>query len=478
MIWSSYPNIRQDKQVVFTIFLFFYTELDFSERVCIVPPEQRKLLPQKLFCISIQSENIYIIQGDIMSRTPMHFGHYDYAGFSAFIMYSVCSFSIPLMIVTMGKDLNFPIDAGGMAAGGLLHVFRSTPMIVSLLICSFFAAKFGKRRSLGYCLALFGTGILCCAFTTQYWMLLPCLVFVGFGEGVCEGLLTPFIQDLHPDAPERYVNFSHSCWSIGIVVAVLLVGGLLTLGVNWRLVLGLAGCLTLLSSLAFLWKENPKRKYPESSRKPDIRQLWEQTKLIVKQKRFWLCSAAMFFGAGGEFGLTFWAPAYIELTFQTSVFVAGLGTGCIAVGMFLGRTGFGYLAKPENLLRINLGAALSTIPLTLLLVLLKPGIFPDWITFILLFILLFLCGIGIAPYWPTTQVYGVINLPDCDSTLLYVYYSMLGIPGCGFFSWFMGFIGDRFGLTGTLLVVPGCLLLFSAVTFYECWIRRKKEKTA
>ena len=30
------------------------------------------------------------------------------------------------------------------------------------------------------------------------------------------------------------------------------------------------------------------------------------------------------------------------------------------------------------------------------------------------------------------QVYGVTRLPQCDSTMLYVYYSGMGIPGAGF----------------------------------------------
>ena len=83
---------------------------------------------------------------------------------------------------------------------------------------------------------------------------------------------------------------------------------------------------------------------------------------------------------------------------------------------------------------------------------------------------------GIAPYWPTTQVYGVSHLPDCDSTLLYVYYSALGIPGCGVFTYLMGFAGDRFGLRGTILVVPVCLLLFAGIIFYECWIRSEGKR--
>lgn len=418
----------------------------------------------------------YSWKGFFIGREPLKFGRYDYAGFSAFTMYSVCSLAIPLMIVAMGKSLNFPLDGGGMAAGGTLHMVRSIFMIASLLVSGVITARYGKRFTVGGSLIFFGIGIMCCAFTTQYWMLMPCLIMAGLGEGICEGILTPFIQDLHPQAPERYVNIGHSFWSVGIAAAVILVGGLLTCGVSWRVTIGIIGFLTLLTSLGFIWKENPSHAYPEVKTPFDFALLLQQTQVIVREKRFWLCCAAMFFGAGAEFGLTFWAAAYIELTFKTTAFVAGLGTGAIAVGMFLGRAAFGYFAKPHRLRYILIYAGTGTIPLTLMLALLKPGIMPEWLLFTVLFILLFLSGIGIAPYWPTTQVYGVANLPHCDSTLLYIYYSAMGIPGCGLFSWLMGYVGDKCGLTGTILVVPVCLVIFCSIIYYECWLRTKRSR--
>ena len=411
-----------------------------------------------------------------MARKDLKFGRYDYAGFSAFTMYSVCSLAIPLLIVAMGKSLNFPMDGGGMAMGGILHVVRSTFMIATLLLSGIICARLGKRITIGTSVIFIGAGMLLSSFSSAYWMLIPCLIIAGLGEGVCEGILTPFVQDLHPDAPERYVNIGHSFWSVGIVLAVVLAGGLLTCGVSWRTILFIIGILTVISSLTFLWKETPGKEYPEVKENIDLARIWQQTKDIAAKKRFWMCCAAMFFGAGAEFGLTFWAAAYIELNFKTSAFVASLGTGVIAVGMFLGRAAFGYFAKPERLRYFLLLAGAGTIPVTLLLALLSPGMMPAWIMFPLLFVLLFLAGVGIAPYWPTTQVYGVTNLPECDSTLLYVYYSLMGIPGCGVFSYLMGAVGDRFGLKGTILVVPACLVIFCSIIFYECWIRSRKEQ--
>ena len=412
-----------------------------------------------------------------MSR-KLKLGRYDYAGFSAFVTYSVCSLSIPLMIVPIGKSLNFPMDDGGMGAGGILHMARSIAMVITLLLCGWIAGIIGKRLTTGISIILIGIGICCCAFAPSYWILLPALLIAGLGEGICEGIASPFVQDLHPESPERYVNIAHSFWSVGIVVTVLLAGGLLTLGVNWRIIFGVIGVLSLLSSLWFFWKENPAAPYPESKEKANLQKIYSDTMAIVKVPRFWRCCLAMFFGAGAEFGLTFWSAAYIQLTFQTGAWVASLGTGIIAMGMLTGRMIIGYFAKPHYLRYILLLASLGTIPVTLILAWLKPGMMPQGALFTLLFVFLFIAGAGIAPYWPSTQVYGVNSMQKLDSTLLYVFFSAMGIPGCGFFAWLMGAVGDKWGLTGAILVVPCTLIVFALIIFFEAWVFAAKPEKA
>jgi len=413
-----------------------------------------------------------------MRKPPLRFGRYDVAAFAAFTVYSVCSFSIPLTLVAIGNSLDFPLDRGGMGAGGVLHLVRSLAMIVTLLGCGLIAARFGKRRSMGASMLVIGGGIMLAALAPAYWVLFPGLMLAGLGEGICEGLATPFVQDLHPKAPERYVNIAHAFWSVGIVIAVVAISGLLTAGCGWRIILGVLGAATLSVSLLFLWRESPGREYPETAARAGedrLGKIRRQLAAILREPRFWVASAAMFFGAGAEFGLTFWSAAYLELHFHTGPWTAGLGTGAIALGMFAGRTTFGYLAKPGNLKYILITTGVGTIPVTLLLALLQRGMMPDRMLFATLFTLLVVAGVGIAPYWPTTQVYGVTQLPQCDPTLLYIAFSALGIPGCGVFAWLMGAAGDRFGVAGAIAVVPCCLVFFSLATFVNCWLLEKKR---
>lgn len=406
-----------------------------------------------------------------MSGRTLRLGRFDYAIFAAFLAYSLCSLSIPLELVAMGNELDFPLDGGGMAAGGSLHLVRSLAIMFVLLACGFIAARFGKRRSMGWSMILTGAGLLCCAVAPAYGWLLPALIVAGCGEGVCEGIGTPFVQDLHRDEPERYVSIAHSAWSIGIGLTVLLAGILALLGVSWRIMLGIAGLFALGAAPLFLWRSRPGHEYPECGGGDDLASLLRKSGAIVRTPRFWVYCMGMFLCAGAEFCLPFWSAAYLQLDFKIGAWAAGLGTGAVALGMFAGRLGFGYFASKPRLKHLLLGCGLANIPVTAMLALLRPDTFAaPWMLYAALLALLVLGGVCIGPYWPTLQVYGAENLKELDTTLLYIYFSAVGVPGCGFFSWLMGFIGDRCGLAGAFFTIPATLVGFCLIVFLEGWV--------
>ena len=47
-----------------------------------------------------------------MSGLKLKLGYYDYAGYCTFIVYALCSLSVPLVIVAMAQDLQFPPGHG------------------------------------------------------------------------------------------------------------------------------------------------------------------------------------------------------------------------------------------------------------------------------------------------------------------------------------------------------------------------------
>jgi MFS family permease len=395
------------------------------------------------------------------------FGLFDYASFLIYMAYAAGSVAVPVALVFLARDLGFNLEEGGMGAGGLLHLGRTAPMVVSMLLCGFAAGFWGARRSLGASVVLMALGMGLCAVAPSYGILFLALMLAGLGEGVIEGLGTPFVQKLHADEPGRYVNIAHSFWSVGVFATVLIAGALLSLGVSWRLIVGGVALLGLLPALLLLLPSGAKHGCAEHPEPLRWRTVWGHAMEICRIPRFWLFFAAMFVAGGGEFCLTFWCASYIQLNLAASAWAGGLGTAFFAAGMVVGRLGCGYLVAQRHLKHLILFAAIGGIAVTLLL----PLSSNLW----LFFFLLLLSGLATAPFWPSVQSYCADCLPKTDVTMLMILLSCAGVPGCGFFTWLMGWMGNLSGsLNAAFYLVPACYLILALLIGLD-WLFHKES---
>lgn len=384
-----------------------------------------------------------------MKYRQMNLGRYDCAVFSSFFAYASGSVIIPIVLVLLAQDLGFSLDEGGMTAGGALQFARTFPMVAAILFCGFLAGRWGKRRTFGWSVLLMGSGVGLCAAAPSYGILFLALIIAGFGEGIIEGLATPLVQDLHPKEPGRYINFSHSFWSVGILVTVLLAGGLLSIGISWRVLTGAVALLSLIPGLLLLRTPGKGQQYPGHQERLHWSCVRKQMTDILCVPRFWLFFAAMFFAGGAEFCLTFWTASYIQLNFGSTAWAGGAGTALFAAGMMSGRLGCGWLLHQHHLRHLIVGSAALAIPVTLL--------FPIQGSLHGLFILLFISGVCTAPLWPSIQSFCSDRMPNADTTMLFILLSCAGIPGCGTFTFLMGFLGNQgHGLGPAFYLVPFC----------------------
>ncbi len=390
----------------------------------------------------------------------MNFGRYDYATFFTFFAYASGSVVVPVVLVLMARELHFTLESGGMSAGGALHLGRTIPMVGSMLLCGFAAGRWGMRRTLGWSVLLMGIGMGLCAVAPAYSVLFLALMIAGLGEGTIEGLATPFVQDLHPKEPGRYINFSHAFWSVGVLATVLITGLMLSLGVSWRVITGAVAMLALIPAAMLLLPSISSMRHDESAERVHWRSTWNHAAAVCRRPRFWVFFAAMFVAGGGEFCLTFWCASYIQLSFTAAAWAGGVGTAFFAGGMVLGRTGWGYLIKQEHLKSLVLYSALGGAAVTFL--------FPIVTNLWLFFGLLFVAGIATAPYWPSVQSHCADKLHENDTTMLFILLSCAGVPGCGFFTWLMGYVGNQSGgLSTAFYLVPGCYLALAALIAFD-----------
>ncbi len=395
-----------------------------------------------------------------MSRR-MVFGRYDFAAFGSYASYAAGSVVLPIVLVALAADLGFPLDEGGMAQGGSLQATRSISVVIATLACGFVAGRWGFRRSLGVSLAFISLMVMAAAMAPSFGFLLLAVTLAGLGEGIVEGLGTPLVQQLHPKESGRYINFAHAFWSVGVLLTFIIGGWLLSKGVSWRVLIGVAGALGLVPAVLFLAPSRKVLPQIESAVAQSWRDIVARSTDILRRPRFWVFFAAMFMAGGGELGLTFWTASYIQLEIAREPWMGGVGTAFFAGGMITGRIGWGYLIVQHRLLRLIVGSALLGAVLSLLI----PNLGSlGWLFFVLL-----LAGITVGPFWPSIQSYAVDRLP-VDSTMLFVLLSCAGIPGCGFFIWLMGLIGDRWGLRAAFFVIPACFALIAALLLAERYL--------
>jgi MFS family permease len=385
----------------------------------------------------------------------MRFGRYDVAAFWSFFAYASGVVVIPVALVALAGELGFALEEGGLAAGGGLHFGRTSAMVFSMLACGFLAGRLGKRRTMGAALILLAAGLGLCALAPAYGVLFAALLLCGLGEGVVEGLATPFVEGLHKDEPARYINFTHAFWSVGVLATVLVAGMLLARGVSWRWITGGVGLVALMPALLLLLFARSGKAYPEVPAVLHLRVVAAQAGEICRRPRFWLYFAAMFVAGGGELCLTYWTASLIQLQLGESALAGGSGIACFAAGMVLGRTFWGYVLHEHHLRPLIIGSALAGTLITLFI--------PHAQSLLLLYPLLLLAGLATAPFWPSVQSYSVTRLPGTDSTMVFILLSCAGIPGSGFFTWLTGILANHAagGLRHAFYLVPACYLVLA-----------------
>ena len=114
------------------------------------------------------------------------FGRYDHAAFLTFIAYAAGSVIFPVVMPDLARDLNFPLNDGGMGAAGALHFVRSGAMVLSMALSGFLAARFGLRRTILPGLFLMSGSVAAAVLAPGYGFLVVIMMFAGMGEGVLD----------------------------------------------------------------------------------------------------------------------------------------------------------------------------------------------------------------------------------------------------------------------------------------------------
>jgi len=367
-------------------------------------------------------------------------------------------FAVSAVIVAIGLPEISRTFSTNLSEGGGLETARNMVILVVLLLAGALAQRWGKKRFLTLGQYLIAAGLLLASFSQSYTMLILALLVMGFGGGFSEALLNPLIVDIHDQDSGRFLNLTHAFYPIGIVIAALLFGELLTRGYSWRLMFQIAAVVALIIAIAFTLLKFPEVETNNSS----------YTKLyasILKVGGFWLFAAAIFLGGSIEAALTFWSRTYVETYLSDIPRSGALALVIFAGSMAIGRLLSAYLANKTSLNNIMVGSAILGIGVTLLI--------PRATSLFWFYSFLAFAGLATACFWPTilAEADSFLNL---NTTILFVLLSCVGIVGFGLTPWVMGVIGDNAELKSGFIAIPVLFTGLIVILLVERYQAQKK----
>lgn len=194
---------------------------------------------------------------------------------------------------------------------GLLVLINFVTQLAVDLIFSFFSHKFSIPRTVRLTPVIAVVGLVIYALWPFFFpesvyagLVLGTLVFSA-ASGLAEVLISPVIAALPSEDPDREMSKLHSVYAWG-VVAVIIISTLFLLifgSARWQWLALLFALIPLASALLFAGAEVPAMDTPEHSCK---------ALAFFKNKRLWLCVAAIFLGGAAECTMAQWSSGFLE----------------------------------------------------------------------------------------------------------------------------------------------------------------------
>jgi len=209
----------------------------------------------------------------------------DYAAMASMFFSASSVTIVPISLVKITEDLSI-----SLTQVSIINFIASIELLVALLLSCYIAKRFGKIKAIRWALFIIAFGLFLVSFCQTFWHILIVFLFTGFGSGLLEGLLTPIVEDLHPNDGGRKMNLIHAFWPVGVCATLLIIGELLSRGISWRYIF--PGLALLIASVNLLFPSSKKLTLPQS------RADFKHTIDIFSQPRFWFLGMALFFSGG------------------------------------------------------------------------------------------------------------------------------------------------------------------------------------
>lgn len=355
--------------------------------------------------------------------------------------------------------LSIRADFGlSLSQSGLLIAFFYAGNFFCTLVCGQVGRRMNKSKALRIGMILLAcAGLLVCAAPGKIslLLLLLCLGFSATAVQITGGAIPTTLADGDMSGIMSGITAFNG---LGSCAGLLLAGGLVSLGMNWRLCYLIFGIFTLLAAVYCLRVPFPILPPPVQDAIP------HELQTVLRRKQFWPVFLCLLLYAGLEASITSWLSTYLSAERAFPAWRAAAMTALVWLCSCGGRLLCSRLTRrtsPHRLLCLLMpAAALSTIALPLL------GEQTIWLGAAAL-------GLSMSGIWPLaagdllsdTSFDGLTTL---SASLLFSFLGSTLLP------YGIGAVADAFGIKNAIFALGGLFFLLFAHFFF--FMRRAAQK--
>lgn len=321
-------------------------------------------------------------------------------------------------------------------------------LVVGIAAVGPFVDRYGAKAFAVGGNLLVAAGLLAVGLCPNYPALLAAMFVMGLGAGILDTVLSPIVAALRPDNRTAAMNWLHSFYCAGAVLAVLAGVAAVKAGVGWR---ALALAMTPIPAVVGMAFGRLRVPPLVAGGGTPVR-----FRSLAIRPFFLVAVVAIFLAGATELGMAQWLPAYAEQTLGFSPAVGGLALVGFSVAMTLGRMVVGTLGRWFTAYTLMLAGCGGTVALFLV------GCFAPWPEVAVVGCVA--AGFTGSALWPSMLAVTADRYPNGGATM-YGVLAALGNAGGIVMPWGVGVIADattmRLGLASAAvcpLLMLGCLL--------------------
>ncbi len=380
------------------------------------------------------------------------------ACFIGYICQAIIVNFAPLLFLTFSNTYGIPLEQIT-----LLITVNFAVQLITDLIASRYAHKFGYRKSIIAAHVFCALGLVLMAFLPDMMPALPGLLIAcslyAIGGGLLEVLVSPIVESCPSQNKAGIMSLLHSFYCWGVVATVLLSTGFFVLfGIeNWK-ILSLLFALVPFGNI-FFFAFVP--LYPIGEEENDA----PNYKKLFTQKIFWLMLIMMICAGASELSVSQWVSSFAEKGLQVDKTTGDLLGACgFAVMMGIARVLYAKFSEKIPMKYATMASAVLCIVAYLMI-----GLSPSPAVGL---IGCMICGLSVGVFWPGTFSLAAESV-KFGGTTMFALLALAGDLGCSAGPTVAGFMSGIFG--GNLQYGILCSIIFPAVMLISLFFLKKEK---